>query len=97
MRGRLDGAEHEDPDPLPYRTYAVRVGGPLDGLLLDITDWRTEDVDDGVALFTELGRWPGDRALCERRPRRTSHAWSSCSTPCMSTGEDVVVPLRRAT
>ncbi|MEU6548400.1 hypothetical protein [Streptomyces sp. NPDC046859] len=25
-------------------------------------------VDDGVALFTELGRWPGGRALYDPRP-----------------------------
>jgi hypothetical protein len=54
---------HDDPnpDPLPHRTYAELVGGPLDGLLLDIHGWRTEEVDDGVALSTELSRWPGGR------------------------------------
>jgi hypothetical protein len=38
------------------------------GLLLDIHGWRTEEIDDGVALPTELGRWPGGRALYDPRP-----------------------------
>ncbi|MFD6555974.1 hypothetical protein [Streptomyces sp. NPDC058398] len=65
LNRRVYGADHEDPDPgpLPHRTYAALVGGPLDGLLLDIHGWRTEEGDDGVALPTELGRWPGGRAL----------------------------------
>ncbi|WP_030750529.1 hypothetical protein [Streptomyces sp. NRRL S-31] len=70
LRRRVYGADHDDPDPgpLPYRTYAELVGGPLDGLLLDITGWRAEEVDDGVALSTELVRWPGGRALYDPRP-----------------------------
>ncbi|MGW5491630.1 hypothetical protein [Streptomyces olivaceoviridis] len=64
------GADHDDPHPgpLPHRAYAELVGGPLDGLLLDIHGWRTEEVDDGVALATELSRWPGGRALYDPRP-----------------------------
>ncbi|MFJ6659778.1 hypothetical protein ACIQNG_26000 [Streptomyces sp. NPDC091377] len=40
------GTEHDDPHPgpLPHRTYAELVGGPPDGLLLDIHGWRTEEV-----------------------------------------------------
>ncbi|MFE6335167.1 hypothetical protein ACFVOK_18390 [Streptomyces sp. NPDC057798] len=70
LNGRVYGAEHDAPHPgtLPHRTYAVLVGGPLDGLLLDINGWRTEEVDDGVALPTELSRWPGGRALYDPRP-----------------------------
>lgn len=58
LRRRVYGADHDDPDsgPLLHRTYAELVGGLLDGLLLDITGWRPEEVDDGVALFTELVR-----------------------------------------
>ncbi|AGS67252.1 hypothetical protein [Streptomyces collinus] len=65
LRGRVYGCDHDDPHPgpLPTRTYATLVGGPLDGLLLDITGWTREEVDGGVALATELSRWPGGRAL----------------------------------
>ncbi|WP_381568818.1 hypothetical protein [Streptomyces eurythermus] len=61
---RVHGTGHDDPDPgpLPHRTYAEPADGPPDGLRLDITGWRTEEVDHGVALSTELVRWP-------RRPR----------------------------
>jgi hypothetical protein len=70
LRRRVYGADHDDPDPgpLPHRIYAELVGGPLDGLLLDITGWRTEEADGGVALSTELVRWPGGRALYDPRP-----------------------------
>ncbi|MFE4337407.1 hypothetical protein ACFRQM_51505 [Streptomyces sp. NPDC056831] len=43
LRGRVYGHDHDDPNPgpLPHQTYAALVGGPLDGLLLDITGWRS--------------------------------------------------------
>lgn len=63
LRGRVYGHDDPDPGPLPHQTYAALIGGPLDGLLLDITGWRPEEVDDGAALSTELSRWPGGRAL----------------------------------
>ncbi|MFJ8150293.1 hypothetical protein ACIQ6R_35435 [Streptomyces sp. NPDC096048] len=74
LRGRAYGHDHDGPNPgpLPHQTYAVLVGGPLGGLLLDITGWRPEGIDDGVVLMTELGRWPGERALydpCPDAPR----------------------------
>ncbi|MFE7805862.1 hypothetical protein ACFU51_14595 [Streptomyces sp. NPDC057430] len=70
LRGRVYGHDHDDPNPgpLPHQTYAALVGGPLDGLLLDITGWLPEEIDDGVALMTELGRWPGGRALYDPLP-----------------------------
>lgn len=70
LRGRVYGADHDDrdPGPLPHKTYAALIGGPLDGLLLDITGWRPEEVDDGAALPTELGRFPGGRSLYDPRP-----------------------------
>ncbi|WP_405780181.1 hypothetical protein OG512_08420 [Streptomyces sp. NBC_01378] len=70
LRGRIYGHDHDDPNPgpLPHRTYATLIGGPLDGLLLDVTDWRPQEIDGGVALSTELGRWPGGRALYDPRP-----------------------------
>ncbi|WP_329583224.1 hypothetical protein [Streptomyces sp. NBC_01361] len=30
------------------------IGGPLDGLLLDVADWRPEQIDGGVALSLEI-------------------------------------------
>ncbi|WP_413804194.1 hypothetical protein [Streptomyces sp. OE57] len=70
LRGRVYGCDHDDPDlgPLPHQTYAALVGGPLDGLLLDITGWRLEEVDGGAALVTELGQFPGGRSLYDPRP-----------------------------
>ncbi|GHH88519.1 hypothetical protein GCM10018793_68490 [Streptomyces sulfonofaciens] len=68
LRGRVYGRDHEDPGPLPHQTYASLVGGPLDGLLLDITGWRPEEIDDGAALSTELGQFPGGRSLYDPRP-----------------------------
>jgi len=70
LRGRVYGHDHDDPDPgpRPGRTYAALVGGPLDGLLLDITSRRAQQIDDGAALPTELGQFPGGRALYDPRP-----------------------------
>ncbi|MGA4863689.1 hypothetical protein ACPB9J_13690 [Streptomyces lavendulocolor] len=69
LNGRVQGAQHDDPNTgSPHRTYAELVGGPLDGLLLDIHGWRTEEVDEGVALTTDLPPWPGSRALYNPHP-----------------------------
>ncbi|MFF4717387.1 hypothetical protein ACFY2V_39235 [Streptomyces eurythermus] len=67
---RVHGTGHDDPDPgpLPHRTYAEPADGPPDGLRLDITGWRTEEVDHGVALSTELVRWPDGRACTTHTP-----------------------------
>ncbi|MER6413888.1 hypothetical protein [Streptomyces humidus] len=67
LRGRVYGADHEDAGPRPERAYAQLVGGPLDGLLLDVTE-RTEEELREVALITEIGRYgPGGHALYARR------------------------------
>ncbi|MGW5698998.1 hypothetical protein ACWEWX_52150 [Streptomyces asiaticus] len=70
LRGRVYGCDHDDPDPgpLPNQAYAALIGGPLDGLLLDITGWRPGEVDGGAALSTELGQFPGGRSVYEPRP-----------------------------
>lgn len=71
MRGRVYGADHDDPDPGPQpgHTYTELVGGPLDGLLLDVTGWTPEELRDGAALPTEIGRHgPGGRSLYGPRP-----------------------------
>ncbi|MFF0729548.1 hypothetical protein [Streptomyces sp. NPDC004134] len=65
LRGRVYGTEHDDPHPgpRPGRDYAELVGGPLDGLLLDITGWTAAETAAGAALPTELGRFgAGGRA-----------------------------------
>ncbi|MEU3289749.1 hypothetical protein ABZ722_24725 [Streptomyces longwoodensis] len=68
MRGRVYGADHDDASPRPGRAYAELVGGPLDGLLLDVTG-RPDAVPPEVALTTEIGRYgPGGRAVYRRRP-----------------------------
>ncbi|WP_093781279.1 hypothetical protein [Streptomyces sp. yr375] len=67
LRGRVYGADHEDAGPRPDRVYAHLVGGPLDGLLLDVTDRSDHELRE-VALTTEIGRYgPGGRALYGRR------------------------------
>ncbi|KUN09373.1 hypothetical protein AQI95_06060 [Streptomyces yokosukanensis] len=70
LRGRVYGQDHDHPrpGPRPGRAYAELVGGPLDGLLLDITDWQPNDIEDGAALSTQLSRWPDGRALYDPRP-----------------------------
>ncbi|MGW4995743.1 hypothetical protein ACWEQ3_50760 [Streptomyces mirabilis] len=70
LRGRVYGHGHDDrnPGPLPHQTYAALVGGPLDGLLLDITGWRPDEVDDGAALSTELGQFPAGGRCTTRAP-----------------------------
>ncbi len=65
--------DHDNPcpGPLPHRTCAELVGGPLDGLLLDAHGRRTEKVDDGVARAHRT--LPVARRPCPVRsaPRRT--------------------------
>ncbi|MEV8115994.1 hypothetical protein AB0O69_14010 [Streptomyces xiamenensis] len=58
--GRVYG--QDDPTRARCRPDAHRSGRlSLDGLLLDITGRRPEEIADGVALMTELGRCPGGR------------------------------------
>ncbi|RKE17623.1 hypothetical protein [Streptomyces sp. TLI_171] len=69
LRGRVYGADHDDPGPRPGRAYRELCGGPLDGLLLDVTGWDAEQLADGAALPTELSRFGGGgRAHYEPRP-----------------------------
>ncbi|MEV6839047.1 hypothetical protein AB0N17_31815 [Streptomyces sp. NPDC051133] len=69
LRRRVYGADHDQPGPLSDRRYAELVGGPLDGLLLDITGFTEDRTDTGVALATELGRFgAGGRARYDPRP-----------------------------
>lgn len=77
MRGRVYGADHEDAGPRPGHTYVELVGGPLDGLLLDVTDRPEGAPGEQVSLTTELGRYgPGGRALyTPRRPGDRRYDW----------------------
>ncbi|NED83477.1 hypothetical protein G3I76_25710 [Streptomyces sp. SID11233] len=71
MRRRVYGADHDDPDPgpRPGRVYRELVGGPLDGLLLDVTGWTEVALADGTALITEIGSYgAGGRAEYGPRP-----------------------------
>lgn len=70
LRGRVYGQDHDDPrqGPQPGREYAELVGGPLDGLLLDITGRTRAERAEGAALETELGKFGGGRALYAPRP-----------------------------
>lgn len=66
MRRRVYGADHDDPDPGPRPGHAYRelVGGPLDGLLVDVTGWEEDALREGAALSTEIGaHGPGGRAV----------------------------------
>lgn len=64
MRVRVYGTDHDDPDPgpRPGRDYVELVGGPLDGLLLDVTARSPDERAQGAALVTEIGSFgPGGR------------------------------------
>lgn len=66
MQRRVYRADHDDSDPRPQwgHEYRELVGGPLDGLLVDVTGWDTEELVEGAALMTEVGKYgPGGRAL----------------------------------
>ena len=74
LHGRVYGQDHDRPGPRPGRQYAELVGGPLDGLLLDITGWTRKEIGSGAALPTELGRFgTGGRAVYAPRPGDPGH------------------------
>jgi hypothetical protein len=74
LRRRIYDTDRDHPGPRPDRAYAELVGGPLDGLLLDITDWTADEIQTGVSLQTELGQFgPDGRALYDQRPGERDH------------------------
>ncbi|KOU42347.1 MULTISPECIES: hypothetical protein [unclassified Streptomyces] len=83
LRRRVYGADHDDPDPgpRPGHVYGELVGGPLDGLLLDITGWSGPRLAEEARLPTEIGRYgAGGRAHYRRRPADPDHwDWSGDS------------------
>ncbi|WP_407917203.1 hypothetical protein [Kitasatospora sp. NE20-6] len=63
LRGRVYGADYDDPNPRPGHVYRELVAGPLDGLFLDVTGRSPAELAQGAALRTELGaHGPGGRA-----------------------------------
>ncbi|SER61736.1 hypothetical protein [Streptomyces qinglanensis] len=65
------GSDHDDPHPYarPGHEYRELVGGPLDGLLLDVTGQSEAELAEGAALITEIGAFgPGGRTLYSPRP-----------------------------
>ncbi|MFF8833171.1 hypothetical protein [Streptomyces sp. NPDC015131] len=83
LRRRVYGADHDDPDPgpRPDRDYGELVGGPLDGLLLDVTGWTGAQLTEEVRLPTEIGRYgPGGRThYCRREADPARWDWSGDS------------------
>ncbi|MGW7345024.1 hypothetical protein [Streptomyces sp. NPDC054854] len=66
------GAEPEQAGPVAGRAYVELVGGPLDGLLLDVTGWAPQEVVDGALLMSDHGAFgPGGRSDYE--PARPGH------------------------
>ncbi|MEU9339330.1 hypothetical protein AB0D49_40350 [Streptomyces sp. NPDC048290] len=69
LRGRVYGTDPDHPGPRPGQTYVHLIGGPLDGLLLDVTGRPPDELRTGVALRTDLGRYGvGGRAIYDPRP-----------------------------
>ncbi|MFE3585797.1 hypothetical protein [Streptomyces vinaceus] len=61
---RVYGTGPGDPDrgPVPRRVHAELTGGPLDGHLLDVTDWEPQHLAAGALLFSDHGAFgPGGR------------------------------------
>ncbi|MGW5116054.1 hypothetical protein ACWEQ8_11505 [Streptomyces noursei] len=97
--GRVYGGDHDHPrpGPKPGRTYAELVGGLLDGLLLDITGWTQDQIDSGVALHAELGRFgAGGRATYEARPDDSARFDWTGDTPDRGSS-DHLLPLLSVT
>lgn len=73
-RGRVYGAEPGHSGPLSGQSYVELVGGPLDGLLLDVTGWTREEIGTGVALETETDSSGLVGGRCTTRGRGTQVA-----------------------
>ncbi|MDT0432908.1 hypothetical protein [Streptomyces salyersiae] len=68
---RVYGSGRDDLHPYaePGRDYVALAGGPLDGLLLDVTGQSIEGRAGGAYLITDHGSYgPGGRADYEPRP-----------------------------
>ncbi|MFJ8770252.1 hypothetical protein [Streptomyces clavifer] len=74
LRRRVYGVDHDGPHAyaVPGSDYVELVGGPLDGLLLDVTGLTHQERTAGAMLMTNQGQFgPGGRADYE--PRAGDH------------------------
>ncbi|WP_434482079.1 hypothetical protein [Streptomyces sp. NBC_01340] len=71
LRGRVHGHDDPGPGPVPHQTYAAPMGGPLDGLLLDVTGRRPDEVVPRRRGHPGFRQHPGRRSVdrVARRPR----------------------------
>ncbi|GAB1340812.1 hypothetical protein ACE1SV_74020 [Streptomyces sp. E-15] len=81
LRRLVYGTRHDGPGPRPGRCYVELVGGPLDGMLLDITGW----LGDAAHLMLPMGMNGGSRSIVDSRVP----AW------CLAREDDPVTALRR--
>ncbi|MCY0924452.1 MULTISPECIES: hypothetical protein [unclassified Streptomyces] len=64
VRRVYGGRDDDGEEPEPGHAYAELVGGPLDGLLLDVTGWSALDRVEGALLITDKGLYgPGGRTF----------------------------------
>jgi hypothetical protein len=84
LQRRVYGADHDDPDPGPQtgHEYVELSGGPLDGLLLDVTGVPAAERGEGAALITEIGKYgPGGRSCYGPAPARPQVWLWECDMP----------------
>lgn len=75
---RVYGHDHDHPEqgPLPDREYVELCGGPLDGMLYDVTDMTPEEQREGALLITDHGAYgAGGRADYGLGPRPGRWEW----------------------
>lgn len=66
----------------PRHEYAVLVGGPLDGQLLDVTGWSAQQFLDGALLICETGMYgPGGRSDYAGRPGEAGRLYWQGDSP----------------
>ncbi|MFD7868116.1 hypothetical protein [Streptomyces sp. NPDC059783] len=65
MTPRVYGTDHTDPSPgpRPGHVYRELSGGPLDGLLVDVTGWTEDQITTGALLISPASAYgPGGRS-----------------------------------
>lgn len=73
---RVYRADPDDSRAAPHtgRAYRELVGGPLDGLLIDITALSAAEIANGLDLATDDGTY-GPGGCSEYGPRATDPQW----------------------